>query len=247
MTFRAKINAGSFKDSIESISRLVDEIKLNISEGGVSSKSADPANVAMVVFQLGKDGFNEFEIDQEMTIGIDLNRLEDILGVASSSDEIFMESEDGSQLSISVSGFDYNISLLDPSTIQQEPKVPDLDLPAEIVLEGNKIRRAVRASEKVSDYVVLSTDDDKLLITAKGDSDSVKMELGPEELIDIKTKEDVRSIFSLDYLADMSKSIKKASETKIRLGTDYPVKINFKIVNDKGEIEYLLAPRIESE
>lgn len=247
MSFEAKINAGSFRDSIESISRLVDEIKLNINQEGISSVSADPANVAMVMFKLKKEGFEEFHVDEEMTIGFDLNRLEDILSVASMGDEIEMQSEEGNQLSIKVSGFDYKISLLDPSTIQQEPKVPDLDLPARIVLEGNKIRKAVRASEKVSDYLVFSTKDDKFIITAEGDNDSVKMELDESQLIDIETSEDVRSIFSLDYLADMSKSIKKASETKIRLGTDYPVKINFKIVNDNGEVEYLLAPRIESE
>lgn len=247
MSFKAKINAGSFKDSIESISRLVDEIKLNIKDEGITSKSADPANVAMVIFKLQKEGFDEFNVEEEMTIGLDLNRLEDILGVASTSDQITMESEDGSKLSISVSGFEYNISLLDPSTIQQEPKVPDLDLPAEIYIEGNKIRKAVRASEKVSDYVILSTENDKFIISAEGDNDSVKMELGSDKLIDMKTEEDVRSIFSLDYLSDMSKSIKKASEVQIRLGTDYPVKINFKIANEDGEIEYLLAPRIESE
>lgn len=246
MGFEAKINAGKFMNSIEAISRLVDEIKLTLDEEGIKSKAADPANVAMVIFYINKDGFDKYEIDEEMTVGLNLNRIEDILKVASKTDLIELKSEDGSQLSISVSGFDYNISLLDPSTIQQQPEIPDLDLPAEIVLDGDEIRRAVRASEKISDYVVLSTKGNVFQISAEGDNDSVKMELPEDKLIHIKTEEDVRSLFSLDYLADMSKSIKRATETKLELGTDYPVNIQFDIVDGEGQVEYLLAPRIES-
>jgi len=56
----------------------------------------------------------------------------------------------------------------------------------------------------------------------------------------------VRSLFSLDYFSDMIKST-KSTELKIFLGNDYPVKIFFDIADGKGEVAYLLAPRIESE
>jgi DNA polymerase III sliding clamp (beta) subunit (PCNA family) len=32
----------------------------------------------------------------------------------------------------------------------------------------------------------------------------------------------------------------------MHLGSDYPVKMEFKIAGEKGEVRYLLAPRIES-
>jgi proliferating cell nuclear antigen len=32
----------------------------------------------------------------------------------------------------------------------------------------------------------------------------------------------------------------------MQLGNDYPVKVEFKIAGGKGEVRYLLAPRIES-
>ncbi len=246
MGFEIKMNAGEFNNSIQAISRLVDEIKLNISEEGISTKAADPANVAMVIFKINKEGFEHYQVNEEMTVGLDLNRLEDILKIANKADMIELKSEDGSKLSISVSGFDYSISLLDPSTIQQEPEVPDLDLPAKIVLEGNKIRKAVRASEKISDYVVLAAQGNEFQISAEGDNDSVMMQLEEDELIEIETEKDARSLFSIDYLSDMSKSIKDAPSATVRLGTDYPVTINFEIVDGDGEVEYLLAPRIES-
>jgi len=33
----------------------------------------------------------------------------------------------------------------------------------------------------------------------------------------------------------------------MHMGSDYPVKLEFSVANEKGEVTYLLAPRIESE
>jgi len=246
LTFRGKIKTGKLKDAFESVSRLVHEIKLNVDENGFQSKSVDPANVAMAMLEISKDAFEEFELDESMTLGLDLDRMDDILSVASKDDDMLIRTEDGSKLEINVSGFDYSISLLDPSTIQQEPQVPDLDLPVDLVINGSKFRNAIRATEKISDYVILSAEDDRFTISAEGDSDSVSIPMSGEELVRMECSENSRSLFSLEYLSDMSKSIGKVSEANIRLGTDYPVKIKFKLY-EGVVLEYLLAPRIESE
>jgi proliferating cell nuclear antigen len=57
----------------------------------------------------------------------------------------------------------------------------------------------------------------------------------------------VRSLFPLDYFSNMVKAISSAQTVTLYLGTDYPVKMEFKIAGGKGEVKYLLAPRIESE
>ncbi len=57
----------------------------------------------------------------------------------------------------------------------------------------------------------------------------------------------MRSLFPLDYFSNMVKSIGSAQSVTLYLGSDYPVKMEFKIAGGKGEVRYLLAPRIESE
>ncbi|OKY78581.1 MAG: DNA polymerase sliding clamp subunit PCNA [Candidatus Methanohalarchaeum thermophilum] len=247
MSFEGKIKAGDFKKVIDSVSRLVDEIKLQITEDGVQTKASDPANVAMVILSINKEGFDSFSLDEEMEIGLDLDKLEDILGVASSSDFVELSTEDGSTLDVEVGGFEYNLSLLDPSTIQEQPEIPNLDLPSKIIMEGKTLKKAVKAAEKVSDYLILVTQGKKLTIKAEGDSDSVKLDLEEEDLIEIESEKDSRSLFSLDYLSDMSKSLSSADRVEMELGSDYPIKLKFPIVNEEGKVEYMLAPRIESE
>jgi proliferating cell nuclear antigen len=80
---------------------------------------------------------------------------------------------------------------------------------------------------------------------AKGDIDSLKLKIPSSELLGMKPGE-ARSLFSLDYLLDMSKSISKAAEVNLEMGIDYPLRASFKL-GQSVEINYLLAPRIEQE
>jgi proliferating cell nuclear antigen len=125
--------------------------------------------------------------------------------------------------------------------------VPNLDLPAKIVLNGNELKRAVKAAEKVSDHMALGVSGKTFFIEAEGDLDKVRLEIPETSLISIEAKNDVRSLFSLDYLSDLSKSLGKSEHVIIDLGSDYPVKFSFNIAGGNGSVTYLLAPRIESE
>ena len=65
-------------------------------------------------------------------------------------------------------------------------------------------------------------------------------------MIDLQAT-DAKSLFSLDYLSDMSKILGKSNEVTIDLGKDFPLKIRIKIAEGHGEVSYMLAPRVESE
>jgi proliferating cell nuclear antigen len=244
--FKALIGAEKLKDSIESISTLVDEARFRITPQGLSVKAVDPANVAMVSFELSKEAFDSFEAT-EGELGIDLTKLTGVMEMADKSDIIELELDEAShKLIVRMRGLAYTMSLLDPSSIRKEPKVPSLDLPVHIVIRGEDIKRAVKAAEKVSDYMSMGVRGDVFFMEAEGDTDKVLVELGKEQLIDLQAT-DAKSLFSLDYLSDMSKILGKSNEVTIDLGKDFPLKIRIKIAEGHGEVSYMLAPRVESE
>src|SRR5206468_8228172 len=80
-----------------------------------------------------------------------------------------------------------------------------------------------------------------------GDTDNVSHMVPKDLLEELQSKEAVRSLFPLDYFSNMVKAISSAPTVTLYLGSDYPVKIEFKIAGGKGEVKFLLAPRIESE
>jgi proliferating cell nuclear antigen len=239
--FKAAINAEVFKDAIEAVSTLVDEAKFRITKDSISARAVDPANVAMVAFDLNAKAFDTFEAT-DGEIGIDLVRFMDILGMTARDDRLELNlNEETRKLEIRTGGLAYTLSLLDPSSIRKEPKVPTLELPAKIVLNGAELKRAVKAAEKVSDHMAL------FYVEAEGDLDKVRLEIPESSLISLQSTGNVRSLFSLDYLNDIVKSLGKAEQVNIDLGSDYPVKLTFSIASGNGSVIYLLAPRIESE
>src|SRR5659263_341424 len=153
--FKAAINAELLKDAIASLAVIVDEVRFRIKPEGISVKAVDRANVAMEKIEHRSYAFDEYSAD-ELEIGIDLNKITDLLGITDKGDTVRMELEEGNnKLLIDVGGLSYTLSLLDPSTTRAEPRIPQLELPAKVVMNGTDLRRAVKAAEKISDHMLM--------------------------------------------------------------------------------------------
>ena len=246
--FKAIVSADTLGDALDSVSVLVDECKIRLDEEGLTIRAVDPANVGMVDLELSETAFESYETDGGV-IGVNLDRLEDIVGMADSGQLVHLElDEETRKLHIQLDGLEYTLALIDPDSIRQEPDLPDLDLAAEIVIEGKDIARAVKAADMVSDHIALGVDadDEEFFVEAEGDTDDVHLELGREDLIDL-TAGEARSLFSLDYLKDMNKAIPKDAEVTMELGEEFPVKMHFDFAEGDGHVTFMLAPRIQSE
>ena len=244
--FKSIIESEKLKEMIEAVSSIVDEGKLNLSSDGISIRAVDPSNVAMVSLNLSSSAFEEFNAS-DGELGIDLKRFGDIVDMAQKAEMVELElDEELHKLIIRMSGLTYKIALLDPASIRKEPKIPQLELSATVVLSGNDLKRAVKAAEKVSDHMRMGVEGEIFYLEAEGDSDRMRLDIVKDQLVSIKPG-DARSLFSLDYLSDMIKAAGKANEVTIELGRDFPTKINFRIANGSGDVSYLLAPRIESD
>ncbi|NHN60487.1 MULTISPECIES: DNA polymerase sliding clamp [Halorussus] len=245
--FKAIVSADTLKDTIDSVSVLVDECKIHLEEDGLAIRAVDPANVGMVDLELDAAAFESYEADGGI-IGVNLDRLEDIAGMASGDQPVHLElDEETRKLHIQIDGLEYTLALIDPDSIRQEPDIPDLDLPAEIVVEGKDIDRSVTAADMVSDHIALAVDADAetFVVEAEGDTDDVRLELDREDLVDLQAGP-ARSLFSLDYLKDMNKAIPKDAEVTIELGEEFPVKLHFDIAEGQGNVTFMLAPRIQN-
>lgn len=246
--FKAIVSAETLGDALDSVSVLVDECKVHLDDDGITITAVDPANVGMVDMQLDAAAFESYEADGEV-VGLNLSRLQDIAGMADRGQLVQLELEEETRkLHIQIDGLEYTLALIDPDSIREEPDIPDLDLSAEVVLEGADINRAVTAADMVSDHIALGVDEDDELfyVDAQGDTDDVHFELAEADLIAL-TPGPAHSLFSLDYLKDMNKAIPGDAEVTVELGEEFPVKLHFAFAEGQGAVTYMLAPRIQSE
>ena len=54
-------------------------------------------------------------------------------------------------------------------------------------------------------------------------------------------------MFPLDYFSNIVKAVPTGTMINIELDNDYPVKLVFDLADGNVKVNYLLAPRIESE
>jgi proliferating cell nuclear antigen len=246
--FNAIVSASTLRDALDSVSVLVDECKMRLNEDGLAIRAVDPANVGMVDLSLEAAAFESYEADGGV-IGVNLARLEDIAGMGNAGDLVHLElNEETRKLHIRIDGLSYTLALIDPDSIRQEPDIPDLDLPARIVVEGNQLDRGITAADMVSDHINLRVDegDATFHIEAEGDTDDVDFEMGADDLIDLDAGP-ASSLFSLDYLKDMDKAIPGDAEVAVELGEEFPVKLHYDFAEGLGNVTFMLAPRIQSE
>lgn len=244
--FKAKVKANVLKGIIDATTTLVDEVKLHITAEGLSLKAVDPAHVAMVDLSLGSKAFSEYKAS-DLELGLDLEKLKDILKLAGSEDTVGLEyKEDQNRLVVTVGNLVRRMSLTDTAGMP-DPKVPNLNLPNKVKVKASELGQGIRASESVSDHIALVCDDSSFELIAEGDTDTVNLKLAKNQLVELKASEKTKSLFSLDYFSNMVKAADGTNEISLALGSDYPVRVEFDFADGHGHVTYLLAPRIESD
>ena len=243
--FQAKARADVLKEVVNVVSTLVDEAKFTMNADGLTIRAVDPAHIAMVDLTLSKDAFEEFKAD-ESEIGLDIDKLSQFLKLARSNEIVDIKhDEEKRRLNIVIGDITRRMSLID-TTGMSDPKVPNLNLPATVTLKVDDLVQGIKASETVSDHIALVASPEGFEMTCEGDMDQVQWRKAKKDLESLESPSSVRSLFPLEYFANMLRAVSAGVAVTMHLGNDYPVKVEFKIAGGKGDVRYLLAPRIES-
>jgi len=249
MTFSATVEQSTLRDAIDAANAIVEECKLNTTPDGLSITAVGAANVAMVDLSIDESAFEAYDADGG-TLGVNLDRLLDVVGMGDSGDLVALElNAETRKLEIGIGGLSYTLALIDPDSIRQEPEIPELELDATLVFEASTLSRGITAADLCSDHVELSADPDAeaFHIAADGDTDDVDLEVGSDELLSAQVSDDCGSLFSLDYLKDMERPIGSDTEVSLRLGSEMPIKLRYSLADGDVSVTNMLAPRIQSE
>jgi len=241
---RVKMDIKDLKEITNLLLTLVSEAKFEFGSDGMSVKAVDPAHVAMIVLNVNKDAFLEYETEEE-ELGVDLDKVRDILKLASSGDVVEI-SKDGNKLTFLIGNLTRSMPLIDTSAMSV-PKVPNLVLPAKVVLPVDEFEHGIKAAESISDNITLRITPTEFEMYTQGDEDIARLTIPKDMLKELSCDEPVKSMYPVDYLLKLVKAMDSADYLTIYMGTDYPIKIEFDITGGKGQGAYLLAPRIEGE
>jgi len=238
------------KDTISIISELVSEATFKIDNEGIELVAMDPANVSMILFKLFSSTFVEYKVEEPMELGINLSNLKQILRRANPSDMVSLSMVGKGKLRIMFSGTSkrkFFLPIIDVD--QEEQKIPELKFQAKLKLDSRILANAIDDADIVSDSLSFEVEKDKLTVKAEGDLSQSEIEVPSGENVSIVLNESVeklKSKYSIEYLKKMMAAAKIADKCELKLGNDYPLRLEFNEV-DKVSLSFILAPRVEYE
>jgi proliferating cell nuclear antigen PCNA len=238
------------RDSISTIGELIDEGIFKVDKNGLGLIAADRAMVAVIDFKLPATLFDEFKVDKEENIAVNMTNLVSVLKRVGTNEKLEMELKDN-RLEITMrnsSTRKFTVPLLD---INQEeiPPINQLDFKARAKIKSDVLKNGIEDAEIVGDSVVFEATKNGFSMKAAGDISSTELmlEKGNEALLDLSiTGEPVKARYPLDYLKKMIKAAKLSNDINIRWSKDYPMRMDFSSV-DKVSLGFVLAPRVSEE
>lgn len=243
---KIKIDASMFREAMNAVSGLVDEITIQVTNEDMNILCMDPANVAMVSFNMPSSSAIEWECtttEEEPVekVCIKLTDLNTILRRTSKDDILNIETIDN-QLQIGISGYkDFTIPLIAEEE-SKEQKMPPLEHKAKVKMPTKKILDAIEDCSIADEGVIFSVSKDKLVLSAQGDMKKAAITLEGED-VHIESEADQKVKFAIEYLRKMVLP-KTATTVEVCLNTDYPLMLKY---TAKGyKMEFLLAPRVEN-
>ena len=237
------------KESISIISDLVNEARFKVTSNAIELVAMDPANVAMVIFNLLSSSFTEYDVQKDTEIAINLSNLKQVLRRASSRDMLTIELDHENRLKIQLKSSTirtFNLPIIEIE--DKEQKVPDLKFPVTIKTSSSILNEAIADADVVGESVSFIAEPKKLTLQAEGDLNQAKIEIKEDDLtkITISGTEKIKAKYSVEYLKKMINGSKLSDEVIIQFNKDYPLKLEYKSL-DKVMLSFILAPRVEND
>jgi proliferating cell nuclear antigen len=240
-----------FKEPVSIISDLVTEARFSIKKDSINLIAMDPANVAMVVFKLLSSTFVEYVVKDEVNIAINLTNLKQVLRRVKSNDTLTLELEDN-KLKITLKSTSTRTFYLPTIDVEEKSqKVPELaDLAVTVTANSITLNEAIEDVDIIGESVEFRAEDKKFSVSATGDLNKVNIDINADDDTKVVLKEGLKdkpkSKYSIEYLKKMIQGSKISDKVIIRFGRNYPLKIEYKVLN-KVDLAFILAPRVENE
>lgn len=215
---------------------------LHITTSGLTISAMDQYQIAMAKLMVQKTSFETYDATR-FKLGLDIDRMKKIVDLAKSNEIIDVQYKQN-QLVVSIEEIKTKMGVIDLFNIPDVNSVI-LNNSGHALLKSDKLRRALIASNGISENVLLGIDREKLELRAKKDVNSVKLRLKKEELIELESKQYHESRYPIKHLENLFQYLPNDAIVQISFGDQTPLQIVHDFDNGMGHMIYNLVSFIE--
>ena len=230
-----------FQNAIRAISNFISEGNFRFNDNGISFKAIDPSQIVLVHYEAPKSFFESFDVEPNF-VGIDLDEFNKVMRRASPHDAVELDLND-THLAVALKGDldrTFKLSLIDIS--DEEAEIPQQEYDAKIEAQAHVLQEALKDAALFGSSVVFKVEKSKLIIEARGSQGTLKTEAKQNALLKVKSKKDVVSKYSLNFLENIVKEADPDSTVTLELKSEAPMRISYLIGDTK--IQFHLAHMI---
>lgn len=235
------------KKSMDIISDIVLEGTIVFKPDYLELVALNSNNVVMVIFRLLSTNFEKYEIEEDAQISLSLEHLSTVLKTCDDKGKLILDVDtDSNKLKITSDGKnkkEFELSLIDFRDDNLQ-KVPNLDFPVKIVSSSSNFTSAITDLGFLDEGVGLTIEDGNFSMEGKNNSMAGKIDFTTDVDVSDKEGKNFTARYSMDYLKKFMKAEKIVNTVELSFSSDYPLKIEYKVV-DKLLLGFILAPRGE--
>jgi len=247
LLLKAKIkNIGEWKAILNAIDEIVEEAMFICNTDGITFRGMDPTHVSLLDITFPKSSFEELESKTSL-FGVRTSEFKNILSSAGDDDTVELQIENEGNLKVLVNGtlsMTFTLKLLEKT--EANTPVPKVKPNCKVDLSPVMLTKILTNLEKVSEYVTVKSLSDRVEFSGRGDTGDAKIDLlkSNPDLIGLDITESSTSVYSLEFMAKIIRSIGRASKSvNMQYSTKSPLHIGFEMPS-AARVEYYLAPRV---
>jgi len=240
-------DVSSFKNMIETLSKIVDEALIKFNSEGMQLKALDPAHVSLIAINIPSSAFDEYDVEEEVKFGFITSNLMKLMRRAKKGDILVLEIlEDRVQLEFRGPVVKrYITANLDVAEVEIPESALEFNVQATLIVDP--LRNAIKDAEVIGDTLEIEAEnEEELIFRGKGAESVTETRVSSESgaLIGMTVKSPSRSLYAIEHLKSIVSLTKVADTVELEFSSEMPLRLSFSLPGE-GKVEYLLAPKLE--
>jgi len=234
-----------FRDVLETILPIREETILKFTKENLNSRITDYGNVALVDVSVPTGLFNDYLLDKDTEIGLNIKNLLLYTKLGNPEDNIKIEITD--RFKMLLGNFEIDMDILDPTYMTSVSKLPD-EFECKCLVDIEEIRKIARAANQVrNDTLIFELDNlhENLTISTESEEESIKVETYVIDTLNKKSTHNLKSAFPVDFILSITNTLYNLGMREIELsfGSEFPMQLSSPL-HETGRVVYYIAPRI---
>ncbi|MET1128990.1 MAG: DNA polymerase sliding clamp [Thermoproteota archaeon] len=253
MTFQAVYPSGTkFKQIVQTIVKLIDEIPFIATSNGLEVKTLTPDKTTMIVVKLPASAFEDYQLDEEkkkfLVPSDELNR---VSKRGTRNDNVVLKLDEERRR--------LEIRFVDRKTfvertfyiplregVVEELAEPQVELSVRFMLEAKDFKSLIDDIKVIGDEAEFIAQEDRIEVRSQAAQKKYAAILtmgNPLLSLDVGGNPPIRSKYSIDLLKASTKAASSADTVTVSYGESLPMRMSYSLPTG-GELVYWISPRV---